>query len=161
MPAATHIQYLLKAGDRRRFIDGCVEVLKPHRDKFKYVAITGYSGALIGGPVADRLDKEIIICRKNTLTSHGHRYVESSAGWAEDFSDKFVIIDDFICEGETLKRVTKELGIADCYGYLQYYVFRDVDPVCSNIDDQKECMRQFAGKYGYDVPLLLPVVEGI
>jgi orotate phosphoribosyltransferase-like protein len=80
-----------------------VKILKPHTKKFDTIAFRGLSGALIAPIVALRLNKKMVAIRKGEK-AHSYRMAEG------DFSGKnYIIIDDLICSGDTLKQIKKSI----------------------------------------------------
>lgn len=85
------------------------------------LALTGISGMLIGIPAADACDKQFCIIRKDADLkgeSHAAFLVEGH------ILEKYVIIDDWINTGKTIKRIMKEvenvLPYSECVGIILY-----------------------------------------
>lgn len=108
-----------------RSIDYAVRVLR-HWD-FDSIAFTGVSGALIGPSIAMRMGKTFIVVRKRTEQgiTHTARIVEGDYN-----ARRYVIVDDFVCSGDTKRRVieeiSKEMPSAVCLGILEVnYIYED------------------------------------
>ena len=86
---------------------------------FDAVAFTGMSGALIAPSVADRLDKNLLMVRKDDCSSHSAQYYgEYLEGDLE--AKKYIIIDDLISSGTTLEKMIKKLGKRKIVGIFFY-----------------------------------------
>lgn len=66
--------------------------------KFDTIAFRGLSGALICPLVALRLGKEMVVVRKNTSDTHSSHAVEGYR-----YARRYIVIDDCICTGETIR----------------------------------------------------------
>jgi adenine/guanine phosphoribosyltransferase-like PRPP-binding protein len=78
-----------------QIVKDSVKALK-HID-FDTVAFRGISGALVAPIVAHKLKKEIALVRKPGQGSHSNHSYEGYLG-----IERFVIIDDLVCTGETI-----------------------------------------------------------
>ena len=67
---------------------------------FDSIAFRGVSGALIAPIVAYKLKKPVTCIRKPTESSHGWTKLEGAIG-----VERYIIIDDFICTGETVNEI--------------------------------------------------------
>lgn len=91
---------------RTKLVREMCRMLK-HMD-FDSIAISGYSMSVIGSMVAWRMNKHVIVCRKDGESSHSGLRVEGE----KEFR-RFIIIDDLIASGNTLNHVlgrVKELN---------------------------------------------------
>jgi adenine/guanine phosphoribosyltransferase-like PRPP-binding protein len=87
-------------------VEACIEVLD--KKKFDSIAFRGMSGALIAPIVANRMNKELILVRKDTDSgsgSHADQLVEGNSG-----SKRYVILDDFISSGLTTKEIVSSVN---------------------------------------------------
>ena len=87
---------------RRQTISRTVRHLKPIIDTFDAIAVSGVSGMLIGVPVADMLDKPLIVVRKEHNT-HSDCLVEGS------IEGRYLIVDDLINTGETINTIVASI----------------------------------------------------
>jgi orotate phosphoribosyltransferase-like protein len=72
------------------------------------------SGALIGPPVALRLNKSMILVRKDEDDTHSDYKVEGDRN-----IKRYVILDDFVCSGKTRDRIINGVkGFAEGATYL-------------------------------------------
>ena len=112
------IQQSLSFKSRARIVREAVKRLRPLSDQFTHVALSGYSGSIIGSIVAQKMKKDVVIVRKDV----DHEVRASSYGFEHDSTiDGYVFIDDFISTGSTLKRVTGALGPDKLIAIYTYY----------------------------------------
>ena len=100
----SHLKPLLDPVTRKYTIDRCILDLKEHADRFDSIVISGYSMALIAPCVADALHKDIILVRKDNEECHSSYPVEGV------LCQRYIIIDDLVGSGETIKRVKTKIG---------------------------------------------------
>jgi adenine/guanine phosphoribosyltransferase-like PRPP-binding protein len=119
-PEYRHSGYFSRCIERDRLretIPQAVKILKKH--KFDAIAFRGLSGALVGPLLAYLLKKTVIAVRKpaDLHSSHGYYMVEGDTS-----AQKYVIVDDFICSGETAAVIIMEIfntaPHAQCVGIL-------------------------------------------
>lgn len=91
--------------------------------KFDAIAFRGYSGALFASALALKLKKDLILIRKSE-NAHSWKAVEGA-----NKSKRYIIIDDFISSGETVRacldKVTKFATKAKCVGIFLYAATSD------------------------------------
>ena len=134
MAVASHLESLFDTQKRKAVITRIAEALSSIA--FDAVAVCGASGMLISGSVCDLLDKELILVRKNE-TRYSKFRVEfqcwNDTGWPS--SGKFIILDDLICSGDTLKYMLSsikhdcpQLELVGAYMWLtrRYYSKREL-----------------------------------
>jgi|GEM_PF-3585291 hypothetical protein len=80
-------------------IDDVIRVIKKSRKKFDAIAFRGMSGAVVAPAVAAKLGKPLILVRKDCENSHSSSMVEG----CEKDQCEYIIIDDFVCSGATIK----------------------------------------------------------
>jgi orotate phosphoribosyltransferase len=92
--------------------------LKKYKGQYDSIAFMGMSGALIAVPIAQSLRKPLIMVRKNIKDCHSRCTVEGNIA-----CKNYIIIDDLICSGDTVKRVQKKIfewaPRAHCVGVLE------------------------------------------
>lgn len=78
---------------------------------------TGISGNTFSTVLAYELDLDVVIVRKAGESSHANKCVEGlSVG--EGVINRLIIVDDFICSGDTIKRIVSAINkLPDNYGY--------------------------------------------
>lgn len=85
--------------------------------EYDTLAFSGYSGALIGPILALAMGKDMVLVRKPSD-------VRTSSYNVEGYRDikKYIIVDDFVCSGDTAKRIIKGVKLfapdAKCLGVL-------------------------------------------
>lgn len=104
-------------GKFQEVVDFAVESMKSL--DFDVVVFRGFSGAIIGAPVALQLKKDWALVRKPNDASHTSNRIEGSV-WG-----RYVIVDDFIDSGKTMRAIletVKEYGstLAECLGCILY-----------------------------------------
>jgi adenine/guanine phosphoribosyltransferase-like PRPP-binding protein len=102
--------YLRKALDRRSRsarIAHSVEIAREMQRHFRFetVVITGWSGALIGIPIADALDLSITFLRKPDSSHHSSQNVEGLV----KVGTRALFVDDFMSSGDTFRKVKDAL----------------------------------------------------
>jgi hypothetical protein len=109
-------------------IAGVVQLIKNSGVQFDAVAFRGTSGLLVAPSVAMALNKSMILVRKyNTEDSHSFCRVEGETDAAT-----YVIIDDFIRSGSTVRAIAQEIASAgiksECVGIFTYRPANFVSP---------------------------------
>lgn len=87
--------------DTAMYVRQAAVELRPHRREFKFLVATGMSGVIVGSPLALRVNRPLVVIRKPTDDSHQHSPVVNR----NDAEGPYVIIDDFISSGATLRRI--------------------------------------------------------
>lgn len=103
----THTEYLealdyLKA---QRFVRKAHEFLRGL--DFDAIAFMGTSGALVAPMLAAKMKKGLILVRKGGPRSNGSHSASVVEGALD--SKRYVIVDDFICSGRTVKSIVSKL----------------------------------------------------
>lgn len=83
--------------------------------KFDAIAFTGTSGAAIAYPVSVLTGMHLICVRKTSEKSHGKR-IEGTFKNVR----RYIILDDFIAEGGTIKKIAEELAKESDAAYYDY-----------------------------------------
>lgn len=99
--------YLELSGAKlRKITDRTIKAIKNNigANRFKSIAFTGVSGALVAPIIAVNLKKHLIVVRKTPISSHSSRLVEGQN------KGSFVIVDDFMCSGETITYMLSEIN---------------------------------------------------
>lgn len=130
MICSSYLDLALAKKQRKALLRNCVKLLRKSAVEFDAIAFRGMSGALIAPPVADLLGKHLIMVRKPGDQRHSSRLVEG-----EDAITRYIIIDDFIRTGDTVRQVVKAVWEnhtkdAECVGVLVY----NEDDMRRNID---------------------------
>ncbi len=103
-----HSEYLSKLFDMDSFAGVIRAATSRLQDReFDAIAVTGNSGAIVGGALALALHKGLILVRKPDDHSHARRLVEG-----DDTYETYIFVDDMVCSGETRGRVRRAIGEA-------------------------------------------------
>ena len=122
-PRYEHCGYLCNLIEMDKLEDSVKKVSLILRNyDFDAIAFRGMSGALIAPAVALKLDKTLLMVRKpragNEDDSHSYEHVEGDAA-----ARRYVILDDFIATGRTIKAITEEIKrfapTAICIGAIE------------------------------------------
>jgi adenine/guanine phosphoribosyltransferase-like PRPP-binding protein len=120
------------------------------RDKFSQhpvqaIAFTGLSGSIIAGPLATELECYLYAVRKIGESKHSSLGVE---GLASDNALPYLIVDDFVNTGETIRRIALKVwehtgGTAKCIGVYcwrddEFYTGDDLAKLLENEKQMKE-----------------------
>lgn len=107
MSVAAYLKNVFDRKQRRTVINKAVEVLKEAKKELQFdaIAFRGLSGAIVAPEIADALDVDIIAVRKPD-NSHSYNSVEHN-----DYPSKYIIVDDLIDTGSTIKAIVKEIKI--------------------------------------------------
>lgn len=99
----SHLHWAFR--NQQRYVNIAVARLR-HVD-FDTIVYTGHSDALVAPAVAYLLRKYIIVIRKAGDDTHSHLEVEGNFE-----GSRYVIVDDFISHGETVRRIKRLMD--DC-----------------------------------------------
>lgn len=108
----SYLRSSLNSLDRKNVIKKLITNIKRAKLIFDAVAFTGMSGALIAPDIADKLKKQLILVRKKDK-KHSCYDVEGYYG-----GSKYIIIDDGISSGDTIKYIKKQ--IKEAYNFQKY-----------------------------------------
>jgi adenine/guanine phosphoribosyltransferase-like PRPP-binding protein len=101
----------------KKQIEHAVTVLKRYHKKYDTIVFTGLSGALIAPDLSRKLNKQLIAIRKEKRR-HSYHDVEGYTA-----CKRYVIVDDFIFTGSTVKRIKAKMkqfnSKAVCIGVLE------------------------------------------
>jgi hypothetical protein len=74
------------------------------------IAVTGISGMMMGPAVAHYAGKNLLVVRKAGENSHSYLSVEGMVPEGEDPEFWYVILDDFVNTGETVRTIEEKVG---------------------------------------------------
>lgn len=144
---------LSKIGARRRAINRCCkEILKIEKQLGKHVsiAVSGVSGLSIGSMVAYELKRELIVVRKKEETLLCH-----SSNEVENLPDRpYVIIDDLIASGSTIKRIVKTID-----SMAKVWRFRRTKPIAIIIYDTYHYNKEIDASADKNSKQIVPVIN--
>lgn len=102
-----------------------------------HVAMRGVSGMVVGGAFCGRYKYNPIVIRKSRKDSHADTLVEGCPKYC-DFN--YVILDDFVGSGDTLKAIMREIAeqnpTANCLGVVCYHRFHTAFHTSEWIDEK-------------------------
>lgn len=135
----------------------CVKMINEEYPDIDYIVVRGVSGLAIGGPVSFLTGKKLIIVRKGEET-HSDQSVEGFP--IANFS--FVILDDFACNGTTIKECLNAIQnlasenwskeqVAKYYGCVFYGRHSHYSPDLMQIQEVQNCTYKNIKYFGYDV----------
>jgi hypothetical protein len=102
--SSSYLTQVLNTEGLIRYSQNVIDALKPYVNQFDSIAFRGMSGALIGPVVAMALNKNIIMVRKKD-GNHSYMPVEGYIA-----TKSYVIVDDFIDSGATIKIIKDEIN---------------------------------------------------
>jgi adenine/guanine phosphoribosyltransferase-like PRPP-binding protein len=76
--------------------------LRAHKDEFDAIAFRGMSGAMVAPVLASRLNKSLILVRKEDEVCHSSHNVEGAT-----HPQRVAVVDDFVATGETLTAIVR------------------------------------------------------
>ena len=114
---ASHTCQILNHKARNKIIIEAICKLRKIASEFDTIACCGVSGLMVVPQIAELLNKHILIVRKDEK-----RYSEFRTEGVAPF--RYVVIDDLICSGTTIKNITnnikEEYPRAKCIGVYCY-----------------------------------------
>jgi adenine/guanine phosphoribosyltransferase-like PRPP-binding protein len=100
---SAHTCRVLNHKTRNRIIINAVCQLRKLNDTYDSIACSGTSGLMVVPQIAELLNKEIVIVRKKNEKSYSPFHIEGVTPF------RYIIIDDLVCSGNTIKHITKSL----------------------------------------------------
>lgn len=116
---STYLSKVINTKSLALVVSEAVKLLRPKRDSFDGIAVRGASGLLVGPTVALRLHKQLIIVRKMGENHHSQSSVEGV------YCPKYIILDDMIETGETLKTI-RDTVENYTWGYQKMVPYRPI-----------------------------------
>jgi hypothetical protein len=113
MSTTCKTEYLTAALDRNQaniVIKAMVKLIKASQIEFDAIAFRGMSGALIAPIIAYKMNKPIIMVRKKG-GSHSSSTIEGYKN-----AKTYIVIDDFVCGGDTIKTIINTIFDGDSNG---------------------------------------------
>ena len=136
---AAHTSKLLNHKYRNKIIMGAYSYIKSLNIEYTAIACCGASGMLIVPQIAELLKKNIIMIRKKR-DGYSEFIVEGVA------AKNYIIIDDLICSGKTIKHIVssirKETPRSNCVGVYCY-----IPDECSYGSHPEYCKRDLGVDY--------------
>lgn len=106
--ASSYLNKVLNRAERKLVIATAVRKLRKFKDKFDAIAVTGSSGLLIGPAVADKLDKDLILVRKDKDNSHSCLSIEYDG--ISQPNMRYIILDDIVASGDTIRAIHRKMN---------------------------------------------------
>jgi len=137
--SCSHLWPILDIKQRKEVVSDCLKCLAAHKDNFDAIAVSGYSMSLIGSIIAHKMNKGLIIVRKDEDERASNFEVEGTV------CDRYIIIDDLICSGETLRRITNKISElhhspAKLYGVYLYKINHSSVRTVGSVNDIYETL---------------------
>lgn len=115
---ASHTCHVLNHRTRNKIIIKAVCDLRKISDEFDSIACCGSSGLMVVPQVAELLNKNILLIRKETEKCYSNFAIEGIAPF------RYIILDDLICSGNTVRHIKgtirSEYERARCVGLYCY-----------------------------------------
>lgn len=102
-----HTAALLNPKTRNKIIFDCINNLKKYNLDFDTIACCGTSGLLVVPQITEILEKNILVVRKKNEKRYSPFQYEGPV------PNNYLIIDDLICSGSTIKHILKTIK-EDC-----------------------------------------------
>lgn len=117
--ASSYLHSALDPEKVKTTVKETIRMIKQSKIEFDSIAFRGMSGALIAPMVAMALGKPVSMVRKREHNSHCGLMVEGC-----DDPATYIIVDDMISSGETMKLIVKAMGDRhtrpECVGIFLY-----------------------------------------
>lgn len=144
---AYYLQGVLHPQSRKEVLARLLAAVKKYGLKFDAVAFRGHSGLLAGPMLADALDKPMLVVRKEAEKHDSHSSASVEASHHVDRfqrSFKYVIVDDLVGSGRTVRGIVESIEKAsafdlpqqskrECVGVLVYHQFDKDDYLKANV----------------------------
>ena len=115
LQGCSHTTILLNHKERNNVIIKSADNLRDIG--FDSIVVCGVSGLLVGAQIADILNKNIVIVRKNEKR-YSPFYIEGA------YPGRYIVVDDLVCSGSTIRYITKnikeEYPLSKCLGVYCY-----------------------------------------
>lgn len=136
--SADWLRPILKPGGLAEIVNKVETVLQPI--EFDAIAFTGLSGAVLSSVIAMRMNKLLYCVRKENESRHSGQVVEGPSTGL-----RYVIIDDLVCSGATLRRITTQVSehTGDTAKLVAIYLYRHEELATS----EPELKRYVSGKF--------------
>lgn len=105
MIVSSYLDNPLNIQRRKKILDMMVSMIVKSNIEFDTIVFTGMSGALISPSVADRLEKQVLLLRKDKDDCHSSCRME---GFYK--CENYIIIDDQVSSGNTVLRIMEAMN---------------------------------------------------
>lgn len=118
MQGCRHTVHVLNHNNRNIIIENTIKLIKSKNLSFDTIACSGVSGLLVVPRLCEILNKNILLVRKPTEKRYSPFIYEGV------IPNKYLIIDDLVCSGQTIKHILKtikeESAFSECVGFISY-----------------------------------------
>lgn len=90
-------------------LDVIRDSIRPVKDMFDTIVVSGLSGVIPGAIIAHEFDKQLVVVRKDADVAHGLR-IEGVEYMPK--GSAYIILDDFVASGKTIRHITKKMFAA-------------------------------------------------
>ena len=97
-----------------------LDALRPVRQRFDSIAVTGMSGVIVGAPVALRMNKPLVVLRKPYERGHSRTHIG-----LDQVGKRVLFLDDFVAGGDTRARVREQIAKHAKADLVGTYLYRD------------------------------------
>ena len=144
--AAPHLRWVLHREKRQKIAIVVVQFFQDNPSiSFNTIACSGLSGLLIAPMIADLTHTDLLVVRKDDEGCRSNKQVEG----VRKANIKYIIVDDLIDSGKTIKRIIQQIDIhrnkAELVGVYLYYRIKDRDGLEEQQTDYQE-------RIGHNVP---------
>lgn len=139
LTACTHEKAIFTIKHRNKLIRDAVQVLKTWKNDFDAIAVSGYSSAMTASIVASKLNKNLVLVRKESEERFSNHPVEGQ------HNQRVLFFDDLIDTGTTFRRIKNGVETIGCRvvgGYLYNNGFRSLSSLGDDLVDMtfpKDC----------------------
>ena len=162
--ATDHTGTILNHRSRNKIIDKAVYDLIPIVHRFESIVCCGTSGLMVVPQIAERLKKNIVVVRKGTDNCYSTFMIEGPQ------PRRFIIVDDLICSGNTIKHILSQISIEyntdvcypiGVYCYLPEHCAYGTSCIQKEeaINFHKKYKFQYLNNYGISQLLGLPAIK--
>lgn len=143
----SYLHCMLDPREFQRRVPIAKQVLAKH--DYDSFAFRGMSGALLAAPLANMLDKTMIMVRKPKVDCHTSRAVEGDSA-----ARRYVIVDDTVCSGNTIRKIIRAVKRfapeAECVGLLIWNDLHSTTHELESAERFKPNPEERFGEFGSD-----------
>lgn len=107
---SSHLVQPMDPKSRAKTVENSVKRIRESGFEFNSIVVTGLSGIIIGTLLSEVLGVPLFVVRKKEHPQpHSYRYIE---GPDQINAARYLIVDDLVSSGSTVKRILKEMSKA-------------------------------------------------
>lgn len=114
-PKTTYLRQVYDTDLFQRTMREVLVLVRNIRHSFDAIAFRGHSGAAVAYPLSYALNIPLLCVRKPGNTKH---YIRETEGHVD--AGRYLIVDDFVDSGETIRKILQVLPYGSCKGLLLY-----------------------------------------